>query len=115
MDGSGVPMVKKETVGRQGKQEGQAKTREAKLGCVFTQTSVDKEGRPIRDELSTSYTGAIEGAEPFGWRIYKYANERWAILKRTRTECDMLSSERGVFLSDQECWKQDAVPSSGRG
>ena len=81
MDGSGVPMVKKETTGRQGKQGGQAKTREAKLGCVFTQTSVDKEGRPIRDELSTSYTGAIEGADTFGWRIYKEAKRRgmdWA-------------------------------------
>jgi len=82
MDGSGVPMTKKETAGRQGKgQEGQAKTREAKLGCVFTQTRVDKEGWPIRDELSTSYTGAIEGAEPFGWRIYKEAKRRgmdWA-------------------------------------
>jgi hypothetical protein len=81
MDGSGVPVVKKETMGRQGKQGGQAKTREAKLGCVFTQTSVDKEGRPIRDELSTSYTGAIEGADTFGWRIYKEAKRRgmdWA-------------------------------------
>jgi hypothetical protein len=82
MDGSGVPMVKKETAGRQGKgQEGQAKTREAKLGCIFTQTSVDKEGRPIRDELSTSYTGAIEGADTFGWRVYKEAKRRgmdWA-------------------------------------
>ena len=81
MDGSGVPMVKKETMGRQGKQGGQAKTREAKLGCVFTQTSVDKEGRPIRDELSTSYTGEIEGADTFGWRIYKEAKRRgmdWA-------------------------------------
>ena len=81
MDGSGVPMVKRETAGRQGKQEGQAKTREAKLGCIFTQTSVDKEGRPIRDELSTTYTGAIEGADTFGWRIYKEAKRRgmdWA-------------------------------------
>lgn len=77
MDGSGVPMIKKETAGRQGKgQEGQAKTREAKLGCVFTQTGVDKEGRPIRDDLSTSYTGAIEGAEAFGWRIYNEAKWR---------------------------------------
>jgi len=39
MDGTGVPVVKKETVGRQGKLDGQpAHTREAKLGCVFTQT-----------------------------------------------------------------------------
>lgn len=77
MDGTGVPMVKKETVGRQGKAEdGQAKTREAKLGCVFTQTKLNKEGRPVRDEGSTSYTGAIETAEDFGWRIYKEAKRR---------------------------------------
>ena len=38
-DGSGVPVVKKESEGRQGKgEDGQAKTREAKLGCVFTPT-----------------------------------------------------------------------------
>ena len=42
MDGTGVPVVKKETVGRQGKTEGQpAHTREVKLGCVFTQTTWD--------------------------------------------------------------------------
>jgi len=77
MDGTGVPVVKKETAGRQGKgEDGQAKTREVKLGCVFTQTAVDKEGRPIRDEASTSYTGAIETAEIFGWRLYKEAKRR---------------------------------------
>lgn len=77
MDGTGVPVVKKETEGRQGKgEDGQAKTREVKLGCVFTQTAVDKEGRPIRDDASTSYTGAIETAETFGWRIYKEAKRR---------------------------------------
>ena len=67
MDGTGVPVVKKETVGRQGKIEGQpAHTREVKLGCVFTQTTWDKEGYPIRDPDSTTYTGAIETAEEFG-------------------------------------------------
>ena len=50
MDGTGVPVVKKETVGRAGQDEGQpAHTREAKLGCVFTQTTWDKEGYAIRD------------------------------------------------------------------
>jgi hypothetical protein len=69
MDGTGVPVVKKETVGRKGKgEDGTAKTREAKLGCVFTQTTVDGEGNPVRDEGSTSYVGAIEGAEEFGRR-----------------------------------------------
>jgi hypothetical protein len=74
MDATGVPVVKKETVGRQGKTEGQpAHTREAKLGCVFTQTTWDKEGYPIRDPDSTTYTGAIETAEEFGRRIYAEA------------------------------------------
>jgi hypothetical protein len=71
MDGTGVPVVKKETVGRQGKTEGQpAHTREVKLGCIFTQTAWDQEGYPIRDPDSTTYTGAIESAEEFGRRIY---------------------------------------------
>src|SRR5437870_7918341 len=74
MDGTGVPVVKKETVGRQGKTEGQpAHTREVKLGCVFTQTTWDKKGYPFRDPDSTTYTGAIESAEEFGRRIYAEA------------------------------------------
>ncbi len=77
MDGTGVPVVKKETVGRQGKTEGQpAHTREAKLGCVFTQTTWDQEGYAIRDLDSTTYVGAIETAEEFGKRIYLEAWKR---------------------------------------
>jgi hypothetical protein len=77
MDGTGVPVVKKETVGRQGKTEGQpAHTREVKLGCVFTQTKWDQEGYPIRDPDSTTYTGAIESADEFGRRIYAQAYGR---------------------------------------
>ena len=74
MDGTGVPVVKKETVGRQGKSEGQpAHTREVKLGCVFTQTTWDTQGYAMRDPDSTTYTGAIESAEEFGRRIYAEA------------------------------------------
>jgi hypothetical protein len=77
MDGTGVPVVKKETLGRQGKTDGQpAHTREVKLGCVFTQTGWDQEGYPIRDPDSTTYTGAIESAEEFGKRIYLEAWKR---------------------------------------
>jgi hypothetical protein len=77
IDGTGVPVVRKETAGRQGKTaDGQAKTREAKLGCVFTQTYRDESGHPVRDENSTSYTGAIETAEMFGSRIYQEAMRR---------------------------------------
>jgi hypothetical protein len=77
MDGTGVPVVKKETAGRRGKgEDGQAKTREAKLGCVFTQTGFDQKGRPVRDDDSTSYTGAIETADVFGRRMYQEAMRR---------------------------------------
>jgi Uncharacterised protein family (UPF0236) len=77
VDGTGVPVVKKETVGRQGKIEGQlAHTREAKLGCVFTQTTWDQEGYAIRDPDSTTYVGAIETASEFGKRIYLEAWKR---------------------------------------
>ena len=77
MDGTGVPMVKQEVIDRHGKGcDGSAKTREVKLGCVFTQTAVDEEGKPIRDEDSTSYVGAIETAEEFGKRIYREATRR---------------------------------------
>jgi hypothetical protein len=59
MDGTGVPVVKKETIGRQGK--------------------VD---HPIRDAASTTYTGAIETAAEFGKRIYLEAWKRgWSRTK----------------------------------
>ena len=85
MDGVQVPVVRKETEGRTGRVEGQpARTRECKLGCVFTQTTVDKEGWPIRDPDSTTYVGAIETAEEFGFRLYTEAWVRgweWAMIK----------------------------------
>jgi hypothetical protein len=80
MDGTGVPVVKKETEGRKGKTDGQpSHTREVKLGCVFTQTTHDEEGFAIRDPGSTTYTGAIETAEEFGKRLYLEAwNRGWS-------------------------------------
>ena len=45
---------------------------------MFTQTTVDDQGRPVRDEGSTTYVGAIETAEEFGLRIYTEAwNRGW--------------------------------------
>src|SRR5579859_39093 len=56
-----------------------AHTREAKLGCVFTQTAWDEDGFAIRDPDSTTYTGAIETAEEFGKRLYLEAwNRGWS-------------------------------------
>jgi hypothetical protein len=94
MDGTGIPVVKAETEGRQGKNPGQAAhTREVKLGCVFTQTDIDEEGRPVRDEDSTTYTGAIETADVFGRRIYREALDRG--LDRAKTK---------VVLGDGAPW-----------
>ena len=83
MDGTGVPTVASETEGRTGKEGEQAGTREAKLGCVFTQTRVDAKGRPLRDEASTTYSGGIETAEAFGRRMYSEAGQRgWSGAKK---------------------------------
>ena len=51
------------------KQDGSARTREAKLGCVFTQTHLNAQGNPLREEdgcplrglNSTSYVGTYQG------------------------------------------------------
>jgi hypothetical protein len=98
MDGTGVPVVKKETVGRQGKIEGQpAHTREVKLGCVFTQTGWDKEGYPIRDPDSTTYTGAIETAEQFGKRIYVEAWSAAGAAPKRRLSWGMEPNGSGIL------------------
>jgi len=77
IDGTGIPVVRRETEGRAGKVDGQPPhTREVKLGCVFTSVGLDAEKRPVRDEDSTTYTGAIETAEEFGRRIYREAFRR---------------------------------------
>jgi hypothetical protein len=77
-------MVTAETEGRVGKIAGErARTREAKLDCVFTQSSVDGKGRPVRDQASTTYSGATETAEEFGVRLYHEAWQRgWCRAKR---------------------------------
>jgi hypothetical protein len=53
-DGTGIPVRKSELLGRKGKQaDGSARTREVKLGCVFTQVGLDQEGHPQRDPESS--------------------------------------------------------------
>jgi hypothetical protein len=94
IDATGIPVVKKETQDRIGKVEGQpAHTREVKLGCVFTSVGVDAENRPLRDQASTTYTGAIETAGEFARRIYREAYQRGWPRARTR-----------VVLGDGAIW-----------
>ncbi len=66
-DGTGVPMRKEELRGRVGKQaDGTAKTRQAYLGCVFTQHQVDEDGHPVRDWESTTYLSCLDSSDCFG-------------------------------------------------
>lgn len=76
-DGTGLPMRQEELAGRKGKQEdGGAKTRQAYLGCVFTQHQRDQNGSPIRDHDSTSYISTLAPVEDFGLLLRKEALRR---------------------------------------
>ena len=77
LDGTGVPTVPADTAGRRGKAaDGRARTREVKLGCLFTQTGLDAAGRPVRDPGSSSYVATFEPAEGFGSLLYAEARRR---------------------------------------
>jgi hypothetical protein len=79
IDGTGVPMVPAATTGRAGKSaDGRAHTREAKLACLFTQTRVDDDGRPVRDEDSTSYLASFAPANQFATLVHAEARRRGA-------------------------------------
>ncbi len=76
-DGTGVPMVPEELEGRRGKQaDGTAKTRQAYLGCVFTQHRVDEKGHPVRDYESTTYVSSFKPIGDFGPLLRQEAMRR---------------------------------------
>ncbi|MGB6455378.1 MAG: ISKra4 family transposase [Streptosporangiaceae bacterium] len=79
IDGTGVPMVAAETDGRPGKAEdGRARTREVKMACLFTQTTTDDDGYPVRDPDSTSYLATFAAAPEFGILMAAEARRRGA-------------------------------------
>jgi hypothetical protein len=83
IDGTGVPMVAAETEGRDGKaDDGKAHTREVKLCCCFTQTSVDEDGWPVRDPHSSSYLATFAPAAGFGTLMAAEARRRGAACVR---------------------------------
>jgi hypothetical protein len=93
-DGTGVPMRKECLAGRRGKgPDGKARTREMRLGCVFTQTALDEAGRPVRDEDSTTYVSGLLNSEQFGRLVKAEAVRRGARKAR-----------RVVVLSDGANW-----------
>ncbi len=93
-DGSGVPCRPEELAGRPGKQpDGTARTREAKLGCVFTQTTTGGDGLPMRDPDSTTYVATMGDCRESGGLLRAEALRRGLALARTV-----------VFLGDGAAW-----------
>ena len=77
VDGTGVPVVAREAEGRKGKgDDGKARTREIKLACLFTQTKLDQDGRPVRDPDSSTYLATFEPADRFGVLVAAEARRR---------------------------------------
>jgi hypothetical protein len=77
VDGTGVPMTAAETAGRVGKYpDGRARTREAKLAALFTQTGLDPDGRPVRDPDSTSYLATLDPVHVFADLVDAEARRR---------------------------------------
>ncbi|MCU0779403.1 MAG: ISKra4 family transposase [Akkermansiaceae bacterium] len=93
-DGTGLPCRPEELAGRPGKQpDGTARTREAKLGCVFTQTTTDEHGEPMRDPASTSYAGTMGDCRDSGAQLRAEALRRGLALARIV-----------IFLGDGAAW-----------
>jgi hypothetical protein len=69
-DGTGVPLRRRELAGIKARQpDGTARTREVKLGCIFTQTTTDKDGEPLRDEASTTCVGTFDDCRAAGTQL----------------------------------------------
>jgi hypothetical protein len=67
MDGTGAPMLPRETAGRAGKNGPRAGTREVKIGCLFTQSALHPDtSEPVADPGSASYVSTFAPAADFG-------------------------------------------------
>lgn len=94
VDGTGVPMVRPELVGRKGRgPDGQAKTREVKLAALFTQRTTDAEGHPVRDPDSTTYLGSFATSDEFGLVVRAAAGRR-----------GLAQADTVIYLGDGAAW-----------
>jgi hypothetical protein len=92
-DMTGIPMRPEELLDVRGKQpDGTAKTRQIKLGCVFTQ-SRDADGNPQRDPFSSTYVSTFADVTDFGAMLHTEALKRGYATARTV-----------VFLGDGAEW-----------
>ena len=93
-DGTGAPMRPKELRGRKGKHPHQkARTREVKVGTIFTHRTPKAGERPMRDHDATSYIADIVTATEFGAQLRQEAIRRGLAYARTV-----------VFLGDGARW-----------
>ncbi len=98
-DGTGTPMRAKELEGRKGKQpDGTSRTREVKLGAIFTQHRTDKDGFPERDLDSTTYVASYESSSEFSLRLLAEARRR-----------GLGVAQQVVFISDGAAWTEDTA------
>jgi len=97
-DGTGVPMRRSELVEVKGKgDDGKAKTREVKVGCVFTQHPREGE-EPFRDIDSTSYIATLRRCDSFGPLLRKEAYRR-----------GMGRAKEIIFIADGAAWIWEIV------
>jgi len=103
MDGTGVPMRAEEVADRAGKQaDGSAKTREAKLVTIWTAESRDKEGKPMRDPGSITYSAAIESASALD--TSPNLSDFAARVLREATRRGFTEAARPAVLGDGSVW-----------
>ena len=103
MDGTGIPMRKSELEGRNGKQpDGSSKTREVKLCTVWSAEGRDKEGVPVRDEGSITYSAAIESAASRDTDKEPSVFARRVVREAARRRFDL--AQRRVVLGDGAEW-----------
>jgi hypothetical protein len=94
VDGTGAPMRRKELKGRKGKGGAKPRTREVKVGTIFTHRKPDPpDQRPERDYQSTTYWADIVGAKEFG-----------TLLRAEALRRGMARARVVVFLGDGAAW-----------
>ena len=93
-DGTGAPMRRRELRGRKGKNGGRARTREVKVGTVFTHRRPNTpDQRPERDYASTTYLADIVSADQFG-----------PLLRAETIRRGIAKAQTVVFLGDGAVW-----------
>jgi hypothetical protein len=93
-DGTGTPMRRRDLRGRKGKNGGRARTREVKVGALFTHRKPNQpDQRPERDYGSTTYLAGILSAQQFG-----------PLLRAEALRRGIAKAKTIVFLGDGAAW-----------